>query len=147
MVSEVGQLEVDGTVCSPAAIFFLVGGEAGGSTLALDEPLSFWGGYDAETGAIIDQHHPQVGTVISGAVVVMTTGRGSSSASSVIAEAIRLGTAPAAIIMLEADEIVALGAIVADELYGLRMPVVVVDPATFETARASAVIRVSVATT
>lgn len=144
-MSEVGQLEVDGAVYAPTAIHFLVGGDVGGSTLALDEPLSFWGGYDAETGAIIDQRHPQVGTVISGAVVVMTSGRGSSSASSVIAEAIRLGTAPAAIIMLEADEIIALGAIVADELYGLRMPIVVVDPATFESVRASAVIRVSAA--
>ena len=133
----------DGVICSPTSIRILVGGEAEGSTLALDEPLSFWGGFEAETGAIIDQRHPQAGTVITGDVVVMSGGRGSSSASSVIAEAIRLGTAPAAIIMAEADEIVALGAIVADELYDLQMPVLVADSDTFDALRASSVIRVS----
>jgi len=136
-------LEVDGVVLTPTDIRFLVGGDAEGSTLALGEPLSFWGGFEAETGAIIDQRHPQAGIVITGHVVVMTGGRGSSSASSVIAEAIRLGTAPSAIVMAEADEIVALGAIVADELYGLRMPVLVVDPDTFDAVRDSSVVRVS----
>jgi predicted aconitase with swiveling domain len=43
----------------------------------------------------------------------------------VLAEAIRAGTAPAAIVLLEADPIVALGAIVARELYGVSVPVVV----------------------
>ncbi|MCS5686907.1 MAG: DUF126 domain-containing protein, partial [Acidimicrobiales bacterium] len=45
--------------------------------------------------------------------------------SSVIAEGIRAGTAPSAILLLEPDEIVTLGAIVADELYGESIPVVV----------------------
>jgi hypothetical protein len=43
----------------------------------------------------------------------------------VLAEAIRAGTAPAAIVLLEPDPIVALGAIVARELYGTAVPVVV----------------------
>jgi predicted aconitase with swiveling domain len=136
-------IEVDGVALEPTALVVLVGGDAEGSTLVLDEPLSFWGGFEAETGVIIDQRHPQEGAVLSGKVLIMTSGRGSSSASSVIAEAIRLGTAPAAIIMRGPDEIVALGAIVADELYGLRMPVVVVEPATFEAARHSSKIRVT----
>ena len=109
----------------------------------MDEPLSFWGGFDAATGAIIDQHHPQVGQILSGQVVVMQGGRGSSSASSVIAEAIRVGTAPAAIVMEQADEIVALGAIVADELYGLRMPIVVVDRQTFVSCSAASTMKFS----
>ena len=115
-----------------AETHWMLSGAASGQTLVLDEPLSFWGGFDSESGRIIDQHHPQVGQVLSGRIVLMRFGRGSSSASSVIAEAIRTGTAPAAIVMSEVDEIVALGAIAADELYGTAMPVVVVDEVAFD---------------
>ena len=44
-----------------------------------------------------------------------------------IAEGIRAKTAPLAVLLLEPDEIIALGSIVADELYGEPMPVVVLD--------------------
>lgn len=103
----------------------LVPGEAVGEALVLSEPLSFWGGIDPVTGEIVDVHHPQHGVNVAGRVLVMPGGRGSSSSSSVLAEAIRLGTAPAAIVLLEPDPIVALGAIVARELYGVAVPVVV----------------------
>ncbi len=112
--------------------FVIVAGEASGPVLVLDEPLSFWGGLDAETGRIIDQRHPQVGESVTGTVLCMPVGRGSSSASSVLAEAIRRDTAPAALVMREVDEIVALGAIVADEMYGTTMPVVVVSGTEFD---------------
>jgi hypothetical protein len=103
----------------------LVAGEGEGEVLVLDEPLSFWGGIDPATGAIVDVHHPQRGEVVAGRVLVMPSGRGSSSSSSVLAEAVRAGTAPAAIVLREPDPIVALGAIVARELYGIALPVVV----------------------
>ena len=103
----------------------LVAGEAQGRALVLDEPLSFWGGVDPTTGDIVDVHHPQRGAKVAGRVLVMPSGRGSSSSSSVLAEAIRAGTAPAAIVLAEPDPILALGAIVARELYEVEMPVVV----------------------
>lgn len=103
----------------------LVAGHATGTALVLDEPLSFWGGLDPATGALIDTHHPQLGANLAGRVVLMPSGRGSSSSSYVLAEAIRAGTAPAAIILREPDGIIALGAIVARELYGAAPPVVV----------------------
>jgi uncharacterized protein len=105
----------------------LVDGTASAAVLHLAEPLSLWGGLDAETGVITDVHHPQRGERVTGTVLVMPSGRGSSSSSSVLAEAIRARTGPAAIVLAEADPIVALGAIVADELYGVTVPVVVVD--------------------
>jgi hypothetical protein len=86
-------------------------------------PLSFWGGVDPATGKIIDRHHPQVGLLLRGKIVVMSRTRGSSSSSSVLAECIRLGTAPAAIILDEPDPIIVVGAMVAAELYGKQMPV------------------------
>jgi predicted aconitase with swiveling domain len=65
----------------------------------------------------------------------MPSGRGSSSSSSVLAEAIRLGTSPAAIILLTADPIVALGSIVAGELYGRAVPVLVLEAADYGSIR------------
>ena len=103
----------------------LVAGTAEGRALVLDEPLSFWGGIDPATGDSVDARHPQYGANVAGRILVMPSGRGSSSSSSVLAEAIRAGTAPAAIVLGEADPILALGAIVARELYGSTIPVVV----------------------
>jgi hypothetical protein len=108
-----------------AEVRVLVAGSAEGDALVLDEPLSFWGGVDPATGAVIDPHHPQRGESTAGRILVMPSGRGSSSSSSVLAETIRAGAAPAAIVLLEADPILALGAIVARELYGATIPVVV----------------------
>jgi uncharacterized protein len=103
----------------------LVAGEAKGPALVLDEPLSFWGGVDPATGDIVDVHHPQCDANVAGRVLIMPSGRGSSSSSSVLAECIRAGTAPVAIVLGESDPILALGAIVARELYGRTIPVVV----------------------
>jgi hypothetical protein len=105
----------------------LVEGSARGAALVLDEPLSFWGGIDPGTGEVIDVRHPQRGANVAARVLVMPSGRGSSSSSSVLAESVRAGTAPAAIVLAEPDPILALGAIVARELYGLAIPVVVSD--------------------
>jgi|SRR3712207_4038286 len=96
-----------------------------GRALVLDEPLSLWGGMDPGTGQLVDAHHPQRGATLSGRVVVMPSGRGSSSSASVLAESVRAGTAPAAIVLAEPDLILAVGAAVAEELYGVRIPVVV----------------------
>ena len=56
----------------------------------------------------------------------MPSGRGSSSSASVLAEAVRAGTAPAAIVLGEPDLILSIGSAVAEELYGIVVPVVVV---------------------
>lgn len=102
-------------------------GNAAGVALVLSAPLSFWGGIDVHTGGIIDHSHPQLGEIVSGRVLVMPGGRGSSSASAVLAESIRCGTAPAAIVLATPDPILTVGAIVARELYALRCPIVVCD--------------------
>lgn len=103
----------------------LVEGDATGEVVLLDSPLSFWGGFDPGEGVIIDRSHPQVGVSLAGKVAVMSHGRGSSSSSAVLAEALRLGTGPAAIVLGEADQIVVAGALVASLLYEIECPVVV----------------------
>ncbi|MEO5986390.1 MAG: DUF126 domain-containing protein [Candidatus Limnocylindria bacterium] len=99
-----------------------------GRVLVLDEPLSLWGGMDPATGRLIDPHHPQHGALLAGRVVFMPSAKGSSSSASVLAEAVRAGTAPAAFLLSEPDLILEIGSAVAEELYGIRVPVHVISP-------------------
>ena len=105
----------------------LVDGKAQGNVLVLAEPLSLWGGLNPETGEIIDRRHPNLGEVVTDKVLVLPAGRGSSSASSILLEAVRQNKAPAAIITAETDGILALGAAVARELYNQTVPVLVLN--------------------
>jgi uncharacterized protein len=121
----------------------LAEGVAEGRALVLHEPLSLWGGVDPATGLIIDARHPQRGESVSGRVVVMPAARGSSSSSSVLAEAVRVGTAPAAIVLGEPDLILAVGAAVGEELYHRRVPIVQLAPADLAAIPDGAVVMIS----
>jgi len=107
----------------------LVAGEAKGRSLVLGQGLSLAMAVDVKSGRILDVHSEHVGRSVVGSVLVMPAGRGSSSASTALAEAIRLGTAPAAIVLTEVDEILAVGAIVARRLYGRTCPITVLGKA------------------
>ncbi|MGE0007273.1 MAG: DUF126 domain-containing protein [Parvibaculaceae bacterium] len=109
----------------------LNGGSAQGEVLALDAPLSFWGAFDPRSGLIIDVHHPQKGRCVSGTILMMRETRGSGTAPGGMAEAIRLGTAPAAVILVKPDINLAVGAMVAETLYGRGCPVVAVGEADY----------------
>ena len=103
----------------------LVPGFAKGEALVSKEALSFWGGLCPHTGEIIDRRHELSGTVATGRVFVFPQGRGSSTSSATLLESLKAGAAPAAIINLKVDPILALGSIVADELYHQTIPIVV----------------------
>jgi predicted aconitase with swiveling domain len=107
-------------------------GSARGCVLRLDEPLSLWGGMDPGTGRVIDRRHPQAGENIAGKVLMMPSGRGSSSSSSILAEALRAGTAPVAVILGEPDPILVVGAAVSSELYGRAIPIVVLESPNYD---------------
>ena len=136
----------DGTgSTAEAPVRVLAPGRARGLAVVLEEPLSFWGGMDPSSGRVSDVHHPQHGAVVSRKVLVMPSGRGSSSSSSVLAEAIRAGTAPAGIVLRDPDVIVALGSVVAAELYGRECPVVVAGEETYRAIRAGAEVEIDAA--
>ncbi|CAN5375403.1 DUF126 domain-containing protein [soil metagenome] len=105
---------------------------AEGPVVVLDEPLSFWGGYDPATGYIIDRHHPQCGVPLKNSVVLMRESRGSGTAPGTMAEAIRLNTAPAALILIEPDVNLAIGAAVAAALYKKSCAIVSVTAAQWQ---------------
>ena len=108
----------------------LVPGHARALSIALP-PLSFWGGYDAGRGVIVDATHAGHGRSLASRILAMPRARGSSSSSSVLAEALRNGTGPSGIILTERDLILSIGAIVANELYASNVPVVMVDETAF----------------
>jgi len=109
----------------------IIPGRARGLTLVSTEPLSFWGGIDPATGEIIDRRHELSGRIVTGRIFVFPNGKGSSTASATLLECIHRGTAPAAIINSSVDTVLVLGSIVADELYGKCVPVMVVSSEDF----------------
>lgn len=109
----------------------VIAGTAQGRVLHSGEPLSFWGGYDYHTGEIIDRRHPLCGQIAAGCVLCLPATRGSSTTTAVLLEAVTAGTAPAAIVTTGVDTFFALASIVADEMYALPIPLVVLAPAEF----------------
>ncbi len=111
-------MEINARVLNP--------GEASAEAMLLDEPLSFWGGFDAGKGTIVDRQHPQRGLCVAGRFLILPASRGSAGTPAGIAEAIRRGVGPAAIALTQADVNVAVGAMVAAALYGVDVPVLVI---------------------
>lgn len=107
-------------------------GSATGEIAKLDEPLSFWGGFDAATGTIVDRSHPQVGICLTGRVAAMPSSRGSSGTPGVLGDALRRGTGPIAIVLMKPDIQLVAGVVVAQALYDINCPVVAVSSERFE---------------
>jgi len=113
----------------------LIPGEASGKLLVSDEPLSFWGGYDYQTGNVIDQRHPLAGRSVVGKILALPFTRGSSSTTAVLLESVKAGTAPAAILTTAPDSFFALASIVANVMYGHTLPLVQLDEQDFASLR------------
>src|SRR5258708_578887 len=113
----------------------IVAGEAEGEALVTHDALSFWGGYDFKTGEIIDRHHPLAGVRAGGRILAVPFSKGSSSTTAVLLEAVRAGTAPAAIVTTGTDSFFALASIVAELMYGRSFPVVALDAKDFAPLR------------
>lgn len=110
----------------------IVPGEAKGTALVSQMPLSFWGGVEPHSGEVIDVHHDLAGQVISGKVLLIPEGRGSCSGSGIMLEMIRLRTCPAALVMEEAEPIISLGSVMGYELYHYGVPIYTVSKAEYE---------------
>jgi cis-L-3-hydroxyproline dehydratase len=120
----------------------IVPGDAEGVALVTSEALSFWGGFDFNTGTIIDAHHPLVGVRAAGSILAVPFSKGSSTTTAVLLEAVRAGTAPAAILTTGVDSFFALASIVADVMYGKSFPVVALEPSDYDTLVSGEHIRV-----
>jgi len=106
----------------------LVAAAGVGPLLRLRAPISFWGGVDPVAGTVADPRHPDHGRSIAGTVLLVPAAVGSSSSSAIMLELLREGTAPAAIVLGRADAILALGAVVGQELGYAPISIVELSP-------------------
>jgi len=103
--------------------YAVVDGEASGELLVSDTALSFWGGVNPATGLVIDQHHPLHKQLVSGKILAIPSGRGSSSGSGVMLELLLNKAAPAALIVVETEDILTLGVLVSEVMFENSIPV------------------------
>ena len=87
-------------------------GCASGAALVTEEPISFLGNVNPETGIVIDPGHELYGQCISGKVLIFPGGKGSTVGSYVIYQLKKRGLAPVAMINIRSEPIVAVGAII-----------------------------------
>ena len=106
--------------------------EVDSDIVVCNEGLSFWGGVDPDTGVIIDNHHPNCGEELSGKIVLMPTSRGSCSGSGVLLQLAQNGKAPAAIIFRESEDILTLGAMIAERLFNKKIAILRLEPQIYE---------------
>jgi uncharacterized protein len=87
-------------------------GSARGPALVTREAISFLGNVDARTGMVVDPAHELFGQCIAGKVLIFPGGKGSTVGSYVIYQLKKRGLAPAAMINIRSEPIVAVGAII-----------------------------------
>ena len=108
-------------MCEPLQVIFK--GRVDAPLLKLDAPISFWGGVDQYTGTIIDRTHPQAGVTVAGKLLVVPMVRGSGGTPGSLATLMKLGNAPAGLVLNQFSINVLTAVIVGEKLYGVRCPV------------------------
>lgn len=101
----------------------IVPGRAEGQALVTREAISFWGDVDPRSGEVVNPRHELYRQRIAGRILVFPYGRGSSTTSGILLDAIRNGTAPAAIVNLATEPVLAVGPVVSQELYEKTIPI------------------------
>ena len=109
----------------------MVPGIAKGEVLVTSESISFWGGLDPATGAINDPRHELFGQSVAGKVLAFPFGKGSSTGSLIMLELVRVNKAPAAIVNVRTEPILATGPIVSKHFYGIQIPIISLDENSF----------------
>ena len=89
-------------------------GKGKGELIVSSEPISFLGGVNPENGEVIDPNHELKGQSIKDKVLFIPGGKGSTVGSYVIFQMMKNDSAPKAIICLNAEPIIATGAIMSD---------------------------------
>ncbi len=87
-------------------------GYAKGPALVTMQPISFLGSVNPKTGIVVEKGHELEGKSIAGRILVFPRGKGSTVGSYIMLQLKKNGVAPLAIINLEAETIIAVGAII-----------------------------------
>lgn len=121
----------------------VVPGIAKGEVLATSQPISFWGGVDPASGLINDPRHDLFGQSVAGKVLVFPFGKGSSTGSLIMLELARVDKAPAAIVNVRTEPILATGPIVSNHFYGRQIPIISLDKNSFRQLETGQVVTVN----
>lgn len=89
-------------------------GSVTGKALVSNQPISFFGGVDPDTGVVVEKGHPLEGKSITSTVLVFPTGKGSTVGSYTMYRLKKNGKAPIAIINALCETITAVGCIIAE---------------------------------
>ncbi|KAM0421047.1 hypothetical protein ACHAPT_011118 [Fusarium lateritium] len=109
-----------------------VDGATSGKLLAANLELSFWGGVNPKTGEVIDRFHPLSGHLLKDTILAIPGSRGSCGGSVIMMELILNGLGPKGLVFKRREEIITLGVMVAEELFGKTAPVVTLEPQDFQ---------------
>ena len=121
----------------------VVPGIAKGEVLVTSQPISFWGGVDPASGLINDPRHDLFGQSVAGKVLVFPFGKGSSTGSLIMLELARVDKAPAAIVNVRTEPILATGPIVSNHFYGRQIPIISLDENSFRKLETGQVVTVN----
>lgn len=88
----------------------IISGQAEGEAIVTKELVSFLGGVDPDKGTIVERGHELEGQSITNKIFVFPRGKGSTSGPYVIYKMAKRKTAPSAIINVNAEPIIAVGA-------------------------------------
>jgi predicted aconitase with swiveling domain len=89
-------------------------GKAEGAALVSSSPMSFYGGVDPDSGVVVERGHELQGQSVKGRVLVFPYGKGSTVGSYVLYRLRKNGVAPAAMVNVKCETIVAVGAIISE---------------------------------
>ena len=110
----------------------MVPGIGKGKVLKTSQSISFWGGVDPATGLVNDPRHELFNQSVAGRVLVFPFGKGSSTGSLIMLELVRINRAPAAIVNVRTEPILATGPIVCKHFYGKEIPIICLDEKSFQ---------------
>jgi len=88
----------------------VIGGVAEGEALVTKEPISFLGGVNPDQGVVVERGHEAEGQCLTGKIFIFPHGKGSTAGPYIIYAMAKRRTAPAAMINVEAEPIIAVGA-------------------------------------
>lgn len=88
----------------------VIGGVAEGEAIVTKEPVSFLGGVNPDRGTVVERGHELEGQSITGKIFVFPHGKGSTAGPYIIYAMAKRKTAPLAMVNVEAEPIIAVGA-------------------------------------
>ncbi|MEE8403287.1 MAG: DUF126 domain-containing protein [Candidatus Hydrothermarchaeaceae archaeon] len=88
------------------------GGRAKGEALVTGQAITFLGGVDPDTGVVVESGHEIEGRSVSGKILIFPRGKGSTVGVYTIYGMKKKGTAPAGMINVKSEQVIATGAII-----------------------------------